>query len=526
MISLDLKTVAKAYLMLVLLAAMLISAPPYSIVALILLILQIYSVYKPPRIELSLALVVCGLFLAPLALEPSAGKLFSVFLVIPAVPLLDQSLRENAFNQFSSHLRGGRKATTVSKALAAALLLVFISSIVLLNQTLMLTAIVLAGFLAVVLAYVLYKIPRMPLEVSKTWCRVVVGDTVKMLVTLKAKDGMPLYVLLETPFSWVRVEPSRFMLVAEGEREIDLDITPPLAGPSKLQLQASAIDPWGLTQVSQTLELVELHIIPRARYAEWLARKYLEQTAPGTAPAAAIPPLRALGAVKRGVEYYGSRLYQYGDRLRDVDWKHTFKLGELIVKEFVGAHGQHGIIAVNLTAKDLDEADRLAYNLVMSALTLAREAVPTALAAYNYKEVLSVTPPANPREIVKKALRLTRSVTLVKPLKKTLESPEVQRLRRSIDQLELVETESAQNLADILRLEYEAIQEAAKDHPASQALGKTAESTPAPAIITVVSSWSHDADALAITLEKLRRKGYNTVLVGLERDGSAERATR
>jgi len=41
--------------------------------------------------------------------------------------------------------------------------------------------------------------------------------------------------------------------------------------------------------------------------------------------------------------------------------------------------------------------------------------------------------------------------------------------------------------------------------------------TPPPAVITVVSPWSHDANALAITLEKLERKGYNTILVGLEK---------
>ena len=515
MISLAPKTIAKAYLMLVLLAAILVSPLSYSLIALILLILQIYSVYKPLRVELSLALLVCTFILTPLALEPSAGKLFSAFLMIPTLPLLDQSLRENALNQFFIHSKGGRKATTVLKALVTTLLLVFMLSIVLLNQMLMLTSILLIGYLAVVLAYIFSKVPKMPLEESKTWSRVVVGDTVKTHVTVKGRAGMPLHVSLETPRSWVHVEPSRLVMATGGEAEVSLGITPPLAGPSKLELQALAIDSWGLTQTSQTLEPVDLDIIPRARYAEWLARKYLEETAPGTTPAVAIPPLRVVRAAKRGVEYYGSRMYQHGDRLKDVDWKHTFKLRELIVKEFAGAHGQQAMIVANLAAKDVEEADKLVYNLVMSALTLAREAVPTALAAYNHEEVLATIPPTNPREMLKKALRLTQSITLVEPLKKTLQSPEVQRLRRCIGQLEQVKTEPAQKLAGILRLEYETIQEAAKDHPASQALGKTAESTPPPAVITVVSPWSHDADALAITLEKLRGRGYNTVLVGV-----------
>jgi hypothetical protein len=152
----------------------------------------------------------------------------------------------------------------------------------------------------------------------------------------------------------------------------------------------------------------------------------------------------------------------------------------------------------------------------MSALTLAVEAVPTALAAYNHKEVLSAIPPENPRETLKKALKLTQSITLVEPPEKVLQSPEIWRLRRSMGQLERAKTESAQKLAEILRLEYQAIQKSAKDHPVSQALAKTVASTPPPAVITVVSPWSHDADALAMTLEKLRVRGYNLVLVDTE----------
>jgi len=514
MISLTPKTILKAYLMLILLAAMLISPPPYSIVALILLILQVYLIYRPLRAELSLALAFSVIILTPLTLEPSAGKLFSTFLMIPALPLLDQSLRENALNQFFGYSKGGRKFTTIMRALATTLLLVCMLSLLLLNEMLMLTSILLTGYLAIVLAYIFYKIPKMPLEESKTWSRVVVGDTIRMPITLKGKANVPFHVLLEPSHSWIRLKPSKLMLAAEEKEEINLVVAPPLAGPSKPQLQALAIDPWGLTQISQVLEPVELHIIPRARYAEWLARKYLEQTAPGTIPAAAIPPLRALRAAKRGVEYYGSRLYQPGDRLRDLDWKHTFKLQELIVKEFVGAHGQPAIIAANLTAKDPEEADGLAYNLVTSALTLAREAAPTALAAYNHEEALAMTPPTNPREALRRTLRLTRSITLIKPLEKTLQPLDVQRLRRSISQLEQAKTEPAQKLAGILKMEYEAIQEAAGGHPASQTLRKTAESTPPPALITVVSSWSHDAEALAITLEKLKGKGYNAIPVG------------
>lgn len=50
-------------------------------------------------------------------------------------------------------------------------------------------------------------------------------------------------------------------------------------------------------------------------------------------------------------------------------------LGELIVKQFSGSQGGVGVIVADLTASDAEEADALAYDLVMSALTLAKEGV-------------------------------------------------------------------------------------------------------------------------------------------------------
>ena len=173
-----------------------------------------------------------------------------------------------------------------------------------------------------------------------------------------------------------------------------------------------------------------------------------------------------------------------------------------------------------MTAKYAEEADKLAYNFVMSALTLAMEALPTALAVYDRKEVLATTPPTNPREALKKALELTKSITLVEPSERVLQSTEVRRLKRSIGQLEQVKTETAQKLADILNLEYKALQEAAKGHPANQALERTVASASPPAVITVVSSLTQDADALTVALEKLREKDTAQFLSGVDRRDS------
>jgi len=122
----------------------------------------------------------------------------------------------------------------------------------------------------------------------------------------------------------------------------------------------------------------------------------------------------------------------------------------------------------------------------------------------------------NPREALKKTLQLTEKITIVEPSEKVLQSVKMRGLKRSIGQLEQVKSDSTQKLIDILRLEYEANQKAAMNHPAGRALAKIVEGTP-PATITVVSSsLSINDDALSITLEKLKENGYNIVQVELK----------
>ena len=72
-----------------------------------------------------------------------------------------------------------------------------------------------------------------------------------------------------------------FSLPAKGNMEATVRFTPPLAGPSKIQIKAASVDSRGLVETGQILEPIDLHIIPRAKYAPWLANKYLEQTSSG-----------------------------------------------------------------------------------------------------------------------------------------------------------------------------------------------------------------------------------------------------
>jgi len=319
---------------------------------------------------------------------------------------------------------------------------------------------------------------------------------------------MRLHCLLSPVESWVKITPQRFTL-NRAKIELNVTITPPLAGPAHPQLQVSVIDPWGFIQVNQVMELVEVHVIPRARYAEWLAMKYLEQTGAGATVAVAMPPKVLIP--KRGIEYFDSRSYYPGDELRSIDWKHTLKLSQLIIKEYIEVGEQAAIIAVNLSVTDVEEADKLAFDLITTALTLAQEAITTALAVYNHQGVVVTTPITDPRETLKQVLLLVKDITPVEFAHRFLQLPDISKLRRNIIQLKQTTSEPGQRLLSMLDFEYQAIEQGAKNHPATLALLRVTEHIPPPAIIVLVSQLNHDAEALLVTGEKLTRRGFTTL---------------
>jgi uncharacterized protein (DUF58 family) len=511
MVAVTIKTVAKAYFVSVLLLAILVSPLPQLALALVLLAIQLALTLRPPKGNMGLVLIFASLIFAPLAFSAMVGGVFAVLLMIPGFLLIDESLKENAAGQRFGFKKAGRVASDVLKVLSTGVLVVFLASVLLWNLTLMLTVAALSAYFVVILTGVFRKIPRTPFEESKTWNRIVVGETVSSMSPLKTKCNVPIFVSLSSLVSWVNVEHSEFVLPSGSEVNVALNFTPPLAGPSKILLHALAVDSRGLVMTGQNLEPVDLHIVPRAKYARWLATKYLERTASGSSIVGSVVSDFSQKVAKKGVEYYGSREFQPGDRWKDVDWKHTYLFGELIVKAFAGAQGQNAILVADLTAKDPEEADKLAFDLVMSAYTFALESLPTAFAVYNCDKILAMSAPMDPREALKKALQLAEKIIIVEPSEKFLEPTEMRKIRRSINQLEKTKMDAGQKLAEVLKLEYETNQKTAFNHPVSKALNKIIEGIRPPATITVVSSSSCNENVLNIILEKAVDKGYNII---------------
>ena len=243
------------YLFLALLAGTLFAPLPFSAVALALFLTQLYFIYKPPRVGAALAVVFLTLLLLPWTLETLIRQPFSALLVIPAMPLLNHGLRENAASQALRPKWRGVSITMVSLGLA--LILTLAIAILLMDLTLIASGCLLLVYLGALLVYVLHRTRGTQLAGSWSRARIVAGSQTEIPVTVESKCAIRLHVLLVPQHPWVRVDPMRFETRQETMKA-DLIITPPLSGPSKIMVEAVVVDAWGLTQRSQVLDLLQL----------------------------------------------------------------------------------------------------------------------------------------------------------------------------------------------------------------------------------------------------------------------------
>ena len=505
---------------------------PFLLVALLVLGLHLgLTRTRSESYEIVTAIVsASGLALVVTSLWPKA---LPAVLAAFALPWLASTLKRganavigrgslDALLPYTLKLPGGRQLTPMAMAVGGGVLIQAFAGIITSSFALTVSALVLLGFLAALIAFAYIRIPVAFLVVRPAGFRLLARDTAEADAVFVTVARSSVGVSLKHEESWVEISPLSFALGRE-EVPVRVRLTPPLAGPTKLVARASGLDPWGLTVVLQNVVVANLRVIPRAAYAAWLARRYLERTRAGGLAAVIFPDVSRAGAARRGLEYYGARTYEPGDGLRDIFWKHTLKLRQLIVKERRDDYGESVILAANLSAGNPEEMDWLAYSLLMAALTLAREGVPLAFAAYNADEVVSATSTLSPREAVIQALSLIgRMETAPRPIR-VLQPPQIRRLRRNIFRLTTSGAEPAARLARILRFEYEAVLQRARQHPATLALRKAASHVQGPGTILVITAGKSDADVLEATLERLRVKGFRPLYLLPERKEGAGR---
>ena len=503
----------KIYVAIALVIATILSPLALSFVPILLLVWYLYLWRWPVTTVLKLLTEYFMFFAIALLLTPHVGSLFSLLISLPVLLLINHGLEEAAESLAYQDTRYVRRPTNICLSLLLIAIGVLGVSLLIGSLSLLLACAAIISYFGILGAVVLRRLPLKSVEETQLQHRMVAGaeDHLYIKLTTKTKVGGLLYV--ESPYEWLKVSPN-ILSLKQKSLAIKVSLSPPLSGPSIVKLKGQVTDRWGLIQIRFELEPIRLYVIPRARYAAWLAKRYLAATKPGALPLISnIEALNPTYGLRRGVEYYGSHLYQPGDSLKNIDWKHSLKYNELITKEFSEFHGQSAIILINLAVGNAEEADKLAYKIIVTAISLARENIPAALAAYNHEGVKVTTPTLQPRQLLLQSLQIAQEmVTFINPVK-YLNPPDVVRLRANISRIQFAESKAAKVLAQLLQLEYKNLSNNAKLHPATKALTEAFGKVDKQSNIVIISHRNHDAEALAFNTFSFTRKGNAVITV-------------
>ncbi|MFP4641259.1 MAG: DUF58 domain-containing protein [Dehalococcoidia bacterium] len=504
--------ILRAYPALVLLASVFFLSPAFTFIP--LLLTGFYLYLRLPKQDIALwgrirLLTDFFLFFAVAVLFQNTLGLLSVVAALPVLGPACWDLQEISPTSLSHSTSKRRRPTNTCLTLFSISFLLLFLSFPLGNRVLSLASAIPIAFLGILLTVGLRYMPSKPLEEKMEKLRLVAGNKGEVQVGMLSSSKIKGVVLLSSPYDWAKAEPESFYIDRGSSVSLNITATPSLSGPTEIEFIADAVDRWGLIHFPFKIKPVSLYVIPRARYAAWLARKYLEGSKIGTLSLPSTQAaLRATVGSRVGIDYSGSRPYQPGDSLRMIDWKHSVKLNELVSKEFSEFKGRPALLLVNLSATDAEEADKLASDIITTALSLAQEDIPCALAAYDHDTVKFTTSTLPPRTCLVKALGIAEQmVSFVSPLK-YLAQPDVARLRTNLSRLRQIENKSAEALASLLDIEYRNLEDSAVQNPATAALAAAFAKADRESNLVVISRRNHDAEALAFDTYKYSRMGY------------------
>jgi uncharacterized protein (DUF58 family) len=477
------------------------------------LLVYLYFWWWPVNRHIDLIIDLYLFFALPLLFSPQTGSFLSILISIPILFLIDHSMREAALSTPYYQTERSRSLTGNGRSLVLLMLVVMGISLLLGSTALALAGTALILYLVIRGLLVFKGMPAKPVEEKQVQLRIIAGTVSHTRIEMnnKSRSGGRLFML--SGYDWLKVDPAVLSL-KDDRLTTRISLTPPLAGPALIRFDAYATDILGLTQTRFDLEPIRLYVIPRAKYAAWLAKKYLENTRPGNlAIISNIQSLKPVMGLRRGIEYYGSRQYQPGDSLKNIDWKHSLKYGELISKEFTEFHGRPALMLVNLAVGSDEEKDKTAYKIIITALLLARENVPTAISAYDHEGVKMATASLHPQQLLLNAMAVARQLVRYDTPLRYLDSADVDRLKANISRLRFSENTASKVISGLLQLEYRSLNLGSKLNPATRALSDVLGRIDRQSNIVIISSRNHDGEALAFNTHMLSRKGNAVINV-------------
>jgi len=504
-------TALKIYLCAVLIAAAVLSAPASSVAAILTVLVYLFLQWQPVFPFADLLATGFAFFAAVTLYYPLTNIIISNLIALPLLLLLTASLVKTAAYVPKSITSWNRSLTRIGIALPLIAISNLIIGLFLNNYALVLAGSIAILYLGCLILVSIHKISAKSVVAEQIEQRILAGTTADAQIILRSHTGFGGVLFIESPYQWLKIQTPELMLNQESVT-LKLSLSPSLSGPSDVKVRACLTDYWGLTQFEFQFSPLQLIVIPRARYASWLAKRYLSATKPGMLPLISnVSTVKPQFAFRRGIEYYGSQIYQPGDELKNIDWKHSVKYNKLISKEFVEFHGQPAVLLINLAAADAEEADELAQKIITTAISLARESIPTVIAAYDQNDIAIITPTLQPRQIVLQSLEITRDIKIFANPAHYLHAPAVSRLRANIARLASVEGDAPRVLSQLLNIEYANLMNSVTVSPATLAIYKALDNANIQSTIVVVSMLNHDINAIAANTYLMARKGYAIV---------------
>ncbi|MBI2887075.1 MAG: DUF58 domain-containing protein [Chloroflexi bacterium] len=448
--------------------------------------------------------------LIPAVLWAQVAPLWSALLWgLVAVPGLDRALRGATLPPVTDNAPEGRAATEVFKGVVIALLGSAALSLVTATGGLAVAAGVAAAYLLVIAGVVVRGAPARAVAVEATQVRVMAGESRACEVRLTNRGSIPLEVALALDQPGVSAAPGKIAL-GDEEQWVRLEVKPWLAGPDTLFLRSYAVDPWRLFLITQRTDAAHVVVVPRAAVAEWLARQFLAGSGNAAGHIASLS--RMVGRAKVREEYSHHRLYLPGDTLRDIDWKRSGKFRELLVKEFGGGMSFTTVALADLAADSMEEADKLALDLVATAMTLAQEGIPASLAAFDHRDVVLWPVGGDAREAVRRALQLLPQIAWAPAPARVLDAPEAAWLWKSAGGRGR-RSSFGEGVDEFLALELALLHRTAQAHPLGRLVARLMEQTPPPATVALLSRSSANRDVLAWAADRLAQAGYRVIQV-------------
>lgn len=228
--------------------------------------------------------------------------------------------------------------------------------------------------------------------------KVIAGKTYELSIHISSRR--PTYSVFHVGKPLIKVSPTKALLTYKGN-DIRVILRTNLSGPSVIKLSALVYDNRFLLMREIKFCEIKLNVIPRAKVALWLVSKAISRGFEG--------PL-GYGTSEKpsrvGIEYLTSREFMPGDIPRFIDWKKTLKFHEVYVKEFSDIRESPIILVINLITSNIEEADKLAYLFLTTALTLALRGFALGILAYKGNELVSFYEPAKGKEALLNSIKV------------------------------------------------------------------------------------------------------------------------